>query len=259
MELVDFITANAPAFIFVLVRTASIILAAPIFGAVMVPMQVKMGLSLILTLAIVPIVGPVAMPQTMVGLALGFAGEMLIGLTIGMAIRFVFTGVEFAGQLASFQMGLGMASAYDPMNSAQTTVLGRLMSILMLLVFLSINGHLMVIMSLKSCFQAIPPYGFTLTGPLLENFVVFSKEIFILAVTFAAPVIAVLVFVNVSLGIMAKTVPQLNMFAVGFSVTISAGFLVIGVSMSIFDTALQEVFERMWIGVEAMIGVMHYG
>src|SRR4030067_1087242 len=88
----------------------------------------------------------------------------------------VLPGTEFAGQVAGFQMGIGMASAYDPIHSAQITVLGKFLSILTLLIFLTVNGHLMLIMALKKSFDVIPPYGFALSGTLTDSIIVFSRE-----------------------------------------------------------------------------------
>ncbi len=256
MDIVQFILANASTFLFVLIRTGSIIFTAPIFGAMNTPMQVRMGLSVLIALILTPLTAYVPMPETVFGAAVSLGGEALIGVLVGLCMRFVFTGIEYAGQVASFQMGIGMASAYDPLNSAQVTVLGKLMSIFTLLLFLSVNGHLMIIMALKKSFDVIPPYGFHLSGTLMENFIVFSREIFILAVKFSAPVIAILIFINVALGIMARTVPQLNMFVVGFAITIFAGFVMIALSMPVFETAVQGVFDRMWEDVYALIKVM---
>jgi len=196
------------------------------------------------------------MPSDLFSLAISMGGEILIGALIGLSIRFVLSGIEFAGQIAGFQMGIGMATAYDPINSAQITVLGKMMSILTLLIFLSVNGHLMVIMALKKSFDAIPPYGFHLTGELMESFIVFSREVFILAVKFSAPVVAILVFVNVALGIMARTVPQLNMFAIGFAITITVGFIMLALSLPVFETALVSVYDRMWQGVFNLMRMM---
>lgn len=256
MEFTQYILANSSTFLFVLTRTTAIIFTAPIFGAFNVPMQVKLAISFLIALILSPLTAFVPMPETMTGLVFSMGSEILIGAFIGLAIKFVFAGIEFAGQIASFQMGIGMASAYDPINSAQITVLGKMMSILSLLIFLSVNGHLMVIMALKKSFDAIPPYGFHLSGELMEDFIVFSKEVFILAVKFSAPVVAILVFVNVALGIMARTVPQLNMFAIGFAITITVGFIMLALSLPVFETALVSVYDRMWQGVFNLIRVM---
>ncbi len=256
MDITHYMLANYSTFLFVLARTGAILMTAPIFGAFNIPMQVKLGLVLLLSLLLTPLAPAVAAPQALTGIIVSLAGEIMIGAAIGLAIKFVFTGIEFAGQVASFQMGIGMASAYDPINSAQVTVLGKLLSILTLLIFLTVNGHLMVIMALKKSFDVIPPYGFTLSGTLMDGIIVFSEEIFILGLKFAAPVVAILIFVNLAMGIMARTVPQLNMFAIGFAVTISVGFVMILISLPVFEEATIAVFESMWQGVDNLMRAM---
>lgn len=256
MDISQYILANYSTFLFVLVRTGAIMMTAPIFGAFNIPMQVKFGLILLIALLLTPLTPAVPLPAALTGVIVSVAGEILIGAAIGLAIKFIFTGIEYAGQVASFQMGIGMASAYDPVNSAQVTVLGRFLSILTLLIFLTVNGHLMVIMALKKSFDVIPPYGFSLSGGLMENLVVFSREIFILGLKFSAPVVAILIFVNVAMGIMARTVPQLNMFAIGFAITISVGFVMILISLPVFESAAIRVFDSMWRGVDNLMKAM---
>ena len=256
MDLVVLFAKNYPSFLFVLVRTGSIIMAAPIFGAFSVPMRIKAGLSLMVAVLLTPLAPKVPVPVDLVSIAIGVGGEALIGAAIGLAARFIFTGIEYAGQLASFQIGIGMASTFDPIHGAQVTVIGRMMGILAILVFLSVNGHLMVIMAIKKSFDVIPPYGFNLSAGLMEHLVLFSKETFLLAVKFSAPVIAVLVFVNIALGIMARTVPQLNMFAIGFAVTNAVGFIMLAFSMPVIAPAVSAAFDRMWEAIFGMMGAM---
>jgi flagellar biosynthetic protein FliR len=256
VEIADYITANTSTFLFVLIRTASILMVAPVFGALMIPGRVKMGLVFAIAMLLTPVIGYVPMPVSMVSLVISIAGEVLIGAAIGLVIRFVFIGVEFSGQLASFGMGLSMASMYDPVNATQITVIGRFMSIMMLLIFLAVNGHLMVIMALKKSFDVIPPYGFHLSGELAESMLLQSKEIFVLGVKFAAPMIAVLIFLNIAIGLMAKTVPQLNMFVVGFAVTILVGLLMLAFTLPVYETAIIAVIDEMWRGVFTIIKVM---
>ncbi|MBI5345199.1 MAG: flagellar biosynthetic protein FliR [Deltaproteobacteria bacterium] len=256
MDAASLILANSSTFLFVLVRTSAILMTAPVFGIFNIPMRVKAGLAFVISLLLTQMTGHVPMPSTITGLVISVGGELLVGASIGLVARFIFAGIEFAGQFASLQMGIGLASAYDPVHNAQINVLGKLLSILTLLLFLSVNGHLMVILALKKSFDVIPPYGFHLTGPFMENIVIFSKEIFILAVKFSAPVIAVLIFVNIGLGIMARTVPQLNMFAVGFAVTIPVGLIVMALSMPVFEEALLAAFDGMWEAVFELMKVM---
>lgn len=256
MDIIQYLLTNYSTFMFVFARTGGVLLMAPVFGAMNVPMQVKAGLSLLVSLLLTPLAGHVELPATMAGMVLGLAGEILIGVSLGLCIRFIFTGIEFAGQVSGFQMGIGMASAYDPMNSAQITVLGRMLNILTILIFLSINGHLMILMALGKSFEIIPPYGFHLSGALMEGIFDFSRSIFVLAVKFSAPVIAILIFVNLALGIMARTVPQLNMFVIGFAVTMMAGFIVLALSMPVFEGAVMAVFDSMWEKVFGLMRVM---
>lgn len=256
MDITHYMLANYSTFIFVLVRTGAILMTAPIFGAFNIPMQLKLAFTLLLAVLLTPLAPAVDAPLTLTGVVVSLAGEVMIGAAVGLAIKFIFTGIEYAGQVASFQMGIGMASAYDPINSAQVTVLGKLLSILTLLVFLTVNGHLMVIMALKKSFDVIPPYGFTLSGSLMDRLIVFSREIFILGLKFSAPVVAILIFVNVAMGIMARTVPQLNMFAIGFAVTISVGFVMILISLPVFEDAAISVFDSMWRGVDNLLRAM---
>ncbi|MBI5237477.1 MAG: flagellar biosynthetic protein FliR [Deltaproteobacteria bacterium] len=256
MDFAVLFAKNYPAFLFVLVRTGSIIMAAPIFGAFSVPMRIKAGLSLVLAVLLTPLVPKAPVPVDLVSIAIAVGNEALIGAAIGLAARFIFTGIEYAGQIASFQIGIGMASTFDPIHGAQVTVIGRLMGILAILVFLSVNGHLMVIMAIRKSFDVIPPYGFNFSAGLMEDLVLFSKETFLLAVKFSAPVVAVMVFVNIALGIMARTVPQLNMFAIGFAATIAVGFIMLAFSMPVIAPAAAAAFDRMWAAIFGMMGVM---
>lgn len=259
MEFVDLILAKAPAFVFVLTRTMSILAAAPFFGANTVPIQLKMSLAVIISILVLPFTVEVLTPTGLVHLSLGLAGEVIIGLAIGLAIRFIFAGIEFGAQVASLQMGLGLASVYDPFNGAQIRVLGRFFSITLLLLFLSVNGHLMILLALKKCFDVIPPYGMALSGTFIENFILFSKEIFVLAVKFSAPIVAILIFVNVVLGILGRTVPQINIFAVGFPITISIGLVILAFSLPVFEQAARTTFANMWDGVSLLIRGMSHG
>lgn len=256
MESIQYILANTPTFMFVLIRTGAILLMAPVFGAMNVPMQVKLGLTLVLTLLLTPLAPAAPMPEGFASLAASIGGELLSGASIGLCVRFIFSGIEFAGQVASFQMGLSMASAYDPMSSSQSTVLAKMLSILTILVFLSVNGHLMVLMALQKSFEVIPPYGLALSGGFIDAIVGFSKEMFLLAFKFSAPIVAILVFVNIALGIMSRIVPQINMFAIGFAITILVGFVMLALSLPVFETALTAVFDRMWQGVFDLMRVI---
>jgi flagellar biosynthetic protein FliR len=256
MDFIDHIVNNAPTFLFIFSRTGAIIMLAPVFGTPMVPLRVKTGLTLLLSFVLFPIIPPVALPQNFIDLVIGLGAEIFIGATIGLVTRFVFASFEFAGQVVGFQMGLGMANVYDPINSVQITVLGKLMSILSMLVFLSINGHIMVIVALKKSFEVIPPYGFQFSGTLMSQILYMSREVFIVGAKVAAPVMGTLLLVNIGLGVGARAVPQLNMFVIGFAIAILVGFMIIGASISHYQAAMSSAFQDMWWRIFKMMEVM---
>lgn len=256
MEYIEHIVANAPTFLFIFTRTAAIILLSPVYGTPIVPLRVKTGFIMLLSVVLFSIVPPVAMPDTLIGLTLGLGAEICIGAIIGLVIRFVFASFEFAGQVVGFQMGLGMANVYDPINSVQITVLGKFMNIVSMLVFLSINGHLMLIAALKKSFVVIPPYGFQLTDTLMEQLLYISKEVFVTGLKIAAPVMATLLIINIGLGLGARAVPQLNMFVIGFAIAIIVGFMVIGLSMEFYQTVMTTIYNDMWRKIFRMLEVM---
>jgi flagellar biosynthetic protein FliR len=256
MDFIDHILQNAPTFLFIFTRTGAIILFAPVFGTPMVPLRVKTGLVLLLSIVLFSVVPPVVLPDNFIDLTIGLFSEILIGATIGLVTRFVFASFEFAGQVVGFQMGLGMANVYDPINSVQVTVLGRLMSILSLLIFLAIDGHIMVIAALKKSFEVIPPYGFQLSGTLMEQVLYMSREVFIVGLKVASPVMGTLLLVNIGLGIGAKAVPQLNMFVIGFAIAILVGFMIIGSSVSFYQNIMTNSFQDMWWRIFKMMEVM---
>jgi len=201
-------------------------------------------------------VGAVPLPTGLVPLALGLMREFLIGFTIGLTTNFIFAGVEFAGHIMGYQMGLAMANVYDPLNAAQVSILGRLTGLVAMLVFLSANGHLLIIMTIKKSFDLIPPYGFHLSEGLAEGVLGVSKEIFTLGLRLSAPVMAVVFFLNLTLGILSKAVPQLNMFVVGFAVIIAAGFVVMFLTLPSMEGAIGRALEEMWQGVYGLLRVM---
>jgi len=256
MDFMDILLKSAPAFLFVLARTGSIIFLFPFYRFVFFPMSVKIALVAMLSIILVPLVGVVPLPTGVVPLALGLGRELLIGFTIGLATNFIFTGVEFAGHIMGYQMGLAMANVYDPSRAAQVSIIGRLLGLMAMLAFLSANGHLLIIMTIKKSFDIIPPYGFHFSEALGEGVFGLSREIFVIGLRLAAPVMAVVFFLNLTLGILSKAVPQLNMFVVGFAIVIAAGFFVLFLTLPILEGGMEKVLEVMWQNVFGLLRVM---
>lgn len=152
------------------------------------------------------------------------AQQLLIGFAMGFALRLVFSAIDMAGTLISNQAGLGFATAYDPQNTSQTPVISEFIGFLALLVFLSINGHLMVITTVIQSFTAIPVGLGAVKPASWQNIAAAGSVIFSSGVFLALPILVTLMITNVALGILGRVAPQLNLIAIGFPVTIVMGF-----------------------------------
>lgn len=235
----------AEAFVLVLIRIGAMIMMVPAFGDATVPASVKWGLSILITLLLFPIV-KAGIPPTgdlgFVSLVLGIAGELLIGIVIGLSARMMFAGIQLAGEMVGFQMGFSVASVIDPASSDQVSVIAEFQYLLSLLLFMTVNAHHVFISAIAESYQVVPPLSVHLSGPLLQALVSLSKDIFVIAVKISAPVMAVLLFTNVAMGLVARTVPQMNIFIVSFPLQIAVGLLFIGIAAPVFAKVAQHLF-----------------
>jgi flagellar biosynthetic protein FliR len=207
-----------------LTRILAMFATAPLFSHASLPLRAKVGIALAMALAISPVVS--APPLAGLMEASGFsmlAHNVLVGLALGFAVRLVFTGIDLAGQLIGLQIGLSFASFFNPDTRESETVVSGFMSMLVLMMFLAIDGHLMLLSALVDSFRAFPagaPGALPIEPLALARA---AADIFEIALTICLPILAVMLLVNVVLGVMARVAPQLNLFAVGFPVTILAG------------------------------------
>lgn len=236
------LSAWLTAFLWPLFRIAALVASAPILGNPGFPVSAKMAFIAALTLVIAPVLGP--MPEVDPGSAAGIlilAQQVVIGLAMGLAMRVIFVAVEMAGSLVGLQMGLGFATLFDPVNSAQVAVIAQFMGILFSLVFLAFNGHLLMIEALAESFRVFPISPQPVSALGWKMLVDWMGEIFRTGLLLALPMIAALLIANISIGVMTRAAPQLNIFAVGFPITLAAGFLVLFVTLPY----MVPVFERM--------------
>ena len=246
MEVVALIYNNYPTFFFIFIRTAAILMASPLFWAKGIPQIVKTGLAFIIALVLLPIVKPVVLPSSLIAWAPAILSEVMIGAAIGFAARIVTAGIELAGQMVGFQMGFGIVNIIDPHSNNQVSIIASLKGLLGILVFFVINAHHYFISAIATSLSIVPPFGASMSGGVTEAVVSLSSGIFVTALKLAAPVMFALLFANIAMGIVARTVPQINIFMMGFPVTIGIGLLVLGVSMPVLVVFMQ----RMMSGLE---------
>lgn len=227
------------------VRFMALIMSAPILSSRAMPLRVKILLGFLLATTIAPLV---TAPVPNSDFLLLLIQNILVGIIIGFSLRLIFAAIEFAGDIAGLQIGLGFALLIDPMSSRQTPLIGNFFGVLASLVFLAINGHLMLIIQLVESFKVIPLNG---EGLQLINFSVvvsWGSELFKIALLLSLPVVVVLLIVNISLGIMARIAPQLSIFSVGFSLSLVVGLLVLWVSLPYFAAPFERYLATpLWV------------
>lgn len=239
---------------FPLARVLGLVAAAPVFNNASLPMRVKLVLGLAAILAVAPVLPPLppVAPASWAGLAV-LLQEGLIGIALGFAMRIVFAGVDLAGELIGLQMGLGFAVFYDPQNAGQSPIVAEFLGLLALLFYLAANGHLMSLALITESFAMLPVGAPLFFAAGWDALLRWAAVLFSIGVLLALPVIGALLIANIALGVLTKVAPTLNLFAVGFPVTLMAGFVMLALSMPYFAPTLEGLFEQ---GYGAMSAVM---
>jgi flagellar biosynthetic protein FliR len=238
------LTAWFAAFIFPLARILALIASAPILGNRQVPARIKVALAFAITVIVAPTLDIPADidPASAQGL-LVLVQQIVAGLVMGFAIRLVFTAVEMTGDLAGMQMGLGFATFYDPQNATYLPVLAQFLGIIAALTFLAMDGHLYMLAALADSFHSFPITATPPSAGAFRTLVEWGGTMFSHAVQLALPLIGALLITNLALGILTRSAPQLNIFAVGFPITLAVGFITLMLMLP-FLAPLLGVFVR---------------
>lgn len=227
------------------VRVLAVFTAAPLFSLRAFPVRARILLALFITVAMQASLPP----QPVIALADARAFGVLlqqigIGLTIGFVVRLVLGALELAGEIAGLQMGLNFAAFFDPATSAQASAAGRLFGYLAILLFIALNGHLMVVLAVARSFEVFPVDQNFLRAleqmPLLS----LGGELFASALWIALPMVGLLLFVNLAMGVVSRVAPQMNIYAVGFPVTLAVGLIGLTATLPLLDRPMQALLER---------------
>jgi flagellar biosynthetic protein FliR len=242
MGLFDFHELTFFSFLLTLMRISLVVFLLPFFGGSGMPRMVKAAFCLVLTLGLWPSLSfsGVSLPSNQWQIGLMLAGELFLGLVMGMVVRFVFAGIQTAGHIIGFQMGFAMMNVVDPMSGVSVSLTSQFLYIVTLLIFLALNGHLVMLQGLGASFEFVPPGSLLLNDAVVDHILEFSGQIFVLAIKVAAPVMVAELMVSLSLGLMARMAPQVNVLFVGFPIKIAVGFLFMGVLLTLLSQYMQE-------------------
>ena len=224
------------------VRISAALLVAPVFGARNVNVRARLALGLLLALVVAPPLGepPPVDPLSLTGIMVAMR-QVLIGIAMGFILQMILSALTQAGEYIALSMGLGFASAIDPVGGVQVPMISQFLTILATLIFLALNGHLVLIELLMKSFETLPVAGDGLTTDDLWAVVSFGSQMFAGAVLIALPAMASLLLVNLAMGVVTRAAPQLNIFAVGFPLTILAGFVILILTLPALSARIGEL------------------
>jgi flagellar biosynthetic protein FliR len=235
-------------------RLSALFLAAPVFSAASFPVRSRVLLAVLVTAVVAPALGQfsVASPLSGEGFLLAVS-QVLIGVAMGFILQLVFAAAVVAGQALAMTMGLGFAMSVDPQNGLQVPVLSQFYVILATLLFLTVDGHLLLIHMLVQSFELIPAGMPLAAGELAFNVLQLGTGLFVSALLLALPALTAVLLINTAFGVITRAAPQLNIFAVGFPVTILAGFIFVFLSLPVTVTLLTDAIQA---ALQATIAVL---
>ncbi len=234
-------------------RVAGLFLVAPVFSAKMIPMRIRVGLVVVLTVVLAPLAPARIDPLSADGIAT-MAGQVLIGAAVGFTLTLVFEAVSFGGELVAQSMSLGFAEAVNPQSGGSSPVLSEFYLLLVTLLFLVMNGHLRLIALLADSFHSLPPGMPTINADGLHAVAAFGAELFSGAVRVALPAMTSLLVVNIGFAAISRAAPSMNLFAVGFPITVSLGFIALWLALRSLPGAFEALQGHAWSLMRELVG-----
>ena len=237
--------------VLILMRVTPILFMMPILSSPNIPHLPKVGLALTVGLILLPLVriNPQFLPGEPSQFALLMMAELIIGFVLSLSVRVIFAAIQLGGEFVAFQMGFAMANVVDPQSEVSSPVISQLIYFLGILLFLSMDGHHWFFRALNQSFLLLAPGEVHLRAGLYAHLLNLMRDLFIIAVQLAAPVLAVLMFTQISLGILAKAVPQVNILMTSFPLTIGIGLLFITFSLDLLIPYLEGLFQNVGKGL----------
>ena len=242
-------------FLVILIRITSFFFTAPIFGGQTYPAQAKIGLGALVSAIVLIVSGPTsaAIPDTLIDTVILVAGEVAFGLTLGYSVSLVFAGIQIGGMLMGYQMGFAVANVLDPISNDQVSIIGQYLFLFAILYFLAMDAHHILIKGIADSFILAPAGSFSVQQGSVAMIVDVFSRMFWLGLKVAMPVVGVILLVDVALGIIAKTVPQMNVFIVGLPLKSLLGMIILALAFPFFAIVMRYDFDALVRGFYGMM------
>ncbi len=242
MELYNYNPETILSFMLTLFRISLVVFLLPFFGGQAIPTTVKAAFCIVLSLGLWPHLSfeGTYLPQHPFQIVVWLFGEILLGLVMGLTVRFLIAGIQTGGQIIGFQMGFAMVNVVDPITGVSEAVTAHFLYMTAMLTFLALNGHLYLLDGLAQSFELVPPGTLLISPELVNQIIYLSGQIFVLAVKIAAPIITAVFLVNLGLALISRAAPQMNVLLIGFPMKIAIGFLFLGLVFEILSLHIAE-------------------
>lgn len=249
MDFYDLLQNHAAVFLLLLTRISGIFIIAPFFGSQNIPVYFRAGIAFAITLVVFPVVDQkqaLDVPVTIIGYTMAVLSELFIGWLIGFVAYVALSSVNMAGKIMDMQVGFSVVSVMDPTSGQQNPLIGSFLYYLTLIILVVTNGHHMLLGALVRSVDAIPLLGMNFNTSLADLMVDFTSGIFVTGVKIALPITFAILLNNVALGILARTMPQMNIFVVGIPLQIVIGTFVLAIVIPFYILFLDVLFNEMY-------------
>ncbi|MGM0471491.1 MAG: flagellar biosynthetic protein FliR [Bacillota bacterium] len=241
----------------IMMRITGLFMIAPFYGSNIIPKRIKVAASFLLTLILRNTVdNNLELPTRILSLALNAISELSIGFILGFVTFLVFVVVQLAGQMISMRMGLAMANIMDPQNGSSVAVIGELKNVLATLLFLVIDGHHHLLRVLQHSFELVPLTSFSFSDGLFRKLLRIIGDIFPMAFQIALPVIVILFLTDVAFGLVARAVPQINVFIMGLPTKLLVGTFILFITVPIYFSVLKSNFRELFTHLDEIITIL---
>ncbi len=247
MDLPDFSLPLIQGFLICLARVAAMFAAIPVFSGGQIPPQMRLGIAVLFSMLTYPLVKDFIPTESLTPLDLGLliSAEIILGLLVGFLAQLAFMAAEFAGSLIGYQMGFAAANIFDPSTQSQVALISRFQGIFAILLFLSLDIHHLFLEAIVASFEMLQPGSLTLSGGAIPMIIEVANHSLILSIRLVAPILALLILSTLTLGIMSRVFPQLNVFMISFPINIGISFIVMGLTLGIVASLLQGEFSSL--------------
>jgi flagellar biosynthetic protein FliR len=242
----------------ILARCSGIFVFTPFLGSANIPVQARVVLSFVISYVFSLSVSlpPIPYVPSITSLLFGVAGELFIGLVIGFAAHALFAGLQFAGQLIGFHMGLSLVNTIDPQSATRSTALAVYQNYLGTMIFLGLNGHHWIIRAVYNSLTVVPPYSIGLNAELMQRLVGFTSQLFVIGFELAAPVVAVVFLTDFVMGVIGRSAPQLQIMMIGLPLKVLVGLSGLGLALYFFPAAMRTHFGQFHGDLDGLVRSM---